>query len=874
MHLSMCRRARDELSQIAMPRTVCSVCRVLTYDRRSTSPPLHVGELLEELPGGGGGRVGHGTARGYDSAAAARRRGAVLVVPVAALPRALGRVGVLQLQRVLEVPQHVAHGDAVAAELGEALLGGLGELGERLRVDGAGELGVHDLLDEALALPLHAPLRQADLLPGQLRVDGGPRAQRLQQHHAEGVHVGLVRQLLAPEVLRVQVPEAALHGGAHVQLVHPGPVLGQPEVRHLGHEVVVQQDVGGLHVAVDDPLRRARVQVVQPPGSADADLQPLLPRQRRLPLAAVDVVPEHAVVHVLVHQDHLLVLVAVADQGHQVPVPQLGQHLDLRVELVDALLRLRAPALHRHLGAVVDLPDVHVAEPAHADDGLLVEVLGGRLDLREREEAAQTHGGGEGVAALGPVPAALAGEGLARVDGEQPRREALPPLPVLRPLVPLHHHGAQPRERAEHHGEPDGRHRLAPTAPVVGLLPVHAKLAVQAAHGVAHLQHLHAVEQRVDPPRVLPHGPDLDAQLAVLQQRRVHHEVLVVGRRQLAAGHRRQVQPGHGLAPADVHVEVEVVGGLAHDVGEEEADQVAEGRVHVHLPRQVEVGAPHVGVRHPGSAGVHQRRRHQPGRPFGEPDGAGGHRHVLHRLLGLHVRGVGLPPPAQRVLGRADGGTADVDPVQDLVRVVHQAGDLAQRRDGQRRVGDELVGRVHHLDGVDEGGGATERLELERQVVLGGVHQVLVHDGLVPRGEAVEQDVVVGDDAKGHRREVHVAALEREEVEADEVPARDGEREAVDGLLLKHPRGGVQRRGHVGLVVGGDADGVGGGEQVVGLRVRLVRLAVGGEGRRPAAVDQEAVFRREAGRRGRRLRAAVGHGPALPGHGCRRRRQQ
>uniref|UniRef100_A0A804PV37 Uncharacterized protein n=1 Tax=Zea mays TaxID=4577 RepID=A0A804PV37_MAIZE len=354
-----------------------------TYSAIDRSPPLHVGELLEELPGGGGGRVGHGTASGDDGAAL--RRGTVAVAVAVA---ALGRVGVLQLQRILEVPQHVAHGDAVTAELGEALLGGLGELGERLRVDGAGERGVHDLLDEALALPLHAPLRQADLLAGQLRVDWGPRAQRLQQHHAEGVHVRLVRQLLAPEVLRVQVPEAALHGGAHVQLVHPGPVLGQPEVRHLGHEVVVQQDVGGLHVAVDDPLRRARVQVVQPPRRTDADLQPLLPRQRRLPLAAVDVVPEHAVVHVLVHQDHLLVLVAVADQRHQVPVPQLRQHLDLRVELVDALLRLRAPALHRHLGAVVDLPDVHVAEPAHADDRLLVEVLGGRLDLREREEAA------------------------------------------------------------------------------------------------------------------------------------------------------------------------------------------------------------------------------------------------------------------------------------------------------------------------------------------------------------------------------------------------------------------------------------------------------------------------------------------------------
>ncbi|BAF18570.1 Os06g0126100 [Oryza sativa Japonica Group] len=828
------------------------------------SPPLHVGELREHLAGGGGGHVGHGG----DAGAGGGRRGRAGAVVVGWLVGPLGRVGVLQLERVLEVPEHVAHGDPVAAELGEALLGGLGELVERLLVHRPGELGVHDLLDEALPLPLHPPLGEADLLARQLRVDGRPRAQRLEEHDAEGVDVGLVRQLLAPEVLRVEVAEAALDGGADVQLVHPGAVLGQPKVGYLCDEVVVEEDVGGLDVAVDDPLRRAGVQVVEAAGGADADLQPLLPRQRRQVLA-VDVVAEGAIVHVLVDEDHLGVLVAVADEGDEVAVAELGQHLDLGVELVDPLLRLRVPALHGDLGAVVDLADVDVAEAADADDGALLEVLGRGLDLGEGEEAAEAEGGGEGVAALAG-PALAGGEGLAGVDGEQPRREAVPALPVLGPLVPLDGHGSQAGERAEHHREPHRRHGLAAAAAVVGLLPVHAELAVEAPHRVAHLEHLHAAEQRVHAPRVLPHRPHLDAQL-VRRDRRVDDDVLVVRRRQLA-GHRRQVQPGDGLAPVDEHVEVEVVHALAHDVREEEPDQVAERRVHLHLPRHVEARAPHAGVRHLRAARVHLRRRHQLRRPVGELDVPHRHRHVLHRLLRLHVRRVHVPLPPQRILVGRDGRAADVDPVHHLVRRLGEPGHLSDGSDPHGHVCDELVGGVHDLDGVDERGGALERVELDGEVVLGGVHEELLHDRLVLGGEAVEEDVGVGGDGEGGGGEVEVGVLEREEVEADEVPARDGEREAVDGLVAEDPGGEVERRGHVG-VGGGDLDGVLGGEKAVRLRVRLVHLAAGGDGARAAAVDEEVVLGRERRRRRRRLRAALGDRPPLPRHGRRERRR-
>lgn len=84
-------------------------------------------------------------------------------------------------------------------------------------------------------------------------LDGAPPRDDLHEEDAEGVHVALLRELVGPEVLRVEVPRRALDLGGDVRrlrILRRQP--REPEIRHLRTDLVRQQDVGGLDVSMDD----------------------------------------------------------------------------------------------------------------------------------------------------------------------------------------------------------------------------------------------------------------------------------------------------------------------------------------------------------------------------------------------------------------------------------------------------------------------------------------------------------------------------------------------------------------------------------------------------------------------------------------------
>uniref|UniRef100_A0A8R7JX13 Uncharacterized protein n=1 Tax=Triticum urartu TaxID=4572 RepID=A0A8R7JX13_TRIUA len=358
--------------------------------------------LLREPSGQLHGR--HGEAGAGRAVAEAAARGG------AAGAAAAARAALAERERRLQVGHDVGHRRPVLALEPHAVHGrvrhqlhGLGLVRRRLRrapVQHLAELPGHDA---RLRVVHHA--HRAPALG--LLEDGALPRQRLQHHHAEAVHVALHGEVVQAVVLRVHVPHRA--GGLHGQVLRlrlraarllrlRRPHQRQPEVRHARHPPAVQQDVGRLDVAVDDGRHGVRVQVLDAPRRVQQDLDAQLPRRhhrrRRVGVRAaalgVEVVVERAVLHVLVHQQPLVVLLAVADEADEVLVVEPGEEGQLRPERALLLLELarhwprRLAALDGDLAAVGELAAVHRAEAPRADLGLRLEAVRRRRQLRER----------------------------------------------------------------------------------------------------------------------------------------------------------------------------------------------------------------------------------------------------------------------------------------------------------------------------------------------------------------------------------------------------------------------------------------------------------------------------------------------------------
>jgi hypothetical protein len=845
-------------------------------ERRAVGHLLVVGLLDDDDARPGRGQRLHRRDAGRGPVAVVERRRARHAAALAHGPAPAGGAGslslegILQLHRELEVPQHVPHGRALDALLAEALLGRVGELLEALRRDLVLDRRVDDVQQRAVPLAQERVVGEADLLPRQRRVEGRPREEHLEEHDAEGVHVGLVGELLPPEVLRVEVPEAALHHGAHVRLVHRGrPGLGEAEVGDLGDPVLVEEDVGGLDVAVDDGVLGAGVEVVQAPCGADTDVEAEPPRQRRL-AAHVEVLPQRAVLHVVVDEDHLAGVLAEADEGDEVPVPQLGQHLHLRLELLHALLRRRVRPLDGHLGVAVHDAPVHLAEPAHADHQRLAEVLGGHLDLGEREvpahprqvrrEVARRLAAGVGVVQRQPPG------GVRPAGGLQ--------LLLALFLVPHHADGGDDPERrraarhaAHHRGDVAvpvdlGRQVVARAQLRLGEQPGGVGIRRgQVAGGVVDLEDLEAVEDGVVELRAERHGrvqrhphglvPGLVGH--------VHREVLVHGHA-LLRRHPDDVGVGLRRLVVDVDVEGALVGAVEQQFAEVEARDVGEVAVHRHDPGEVVVLVEARVGAHGAAAQVHIRRRSVLGEVAGVLElevRAGLVDDALRRAQ--HVRRVVVPVPGEAgVVGRRDVQAADVEAVHGLERRAGDVHGLVREPDHGGRVRED-VGHGDHLDAVHEGVGLVARRRREgdgqeprrrrRQRELPDHERLAQRLGVVVHAEVVEQR-----DARG-RDHVEVEDLRREpvvggrvEVEAHPVAVPRVHGDVVRGLRREHPRRHVGDGGrqpvvhHVGRHHQGRLAGVGQPHGVVRVRHPPPAVRVQGVRRRPA-VEQDPVRR-------------------------------
>uniref|UniRef100_A0A8R7UZJ4 Uncharacterized protein n=1 Tax=Triticum urartu TaxID=4572 RepID=A0A8R7UZJ4_TRIUA len=161
---------------------------------------------------------------------------------------------------VVDGPGDVRHGRPEVGPVVEAERGDDGELVERPAREAAaqrrvGQPAVH-LAHVAEVGP--GPVQEAPLVAG-VGVEGPAAGDELQEHHAEAVDVGLDGEAAGERVVGRAVAQGAHHARGHVGVVAGGPDPGQPQVGQLGGEVVGQEDVGRLQVAVDHRRRHRLV---------------------------------------------------------------------------------------------------------------------------------------------------------------------------------------------------------------------------------------------------------------------------------------------------------------------------------------------------------------------------------------------------------------------------------------------------------------------------------------------------------------------------------------------------------------------------------------------------------------------------------------
>jgi hypothetical protein len=150
-------------------------------------------------------------------------------------------------------------------------------------------------------------------------------------------------------------PWRALGSGGYMRDVD-GEEAGEAKVGDLDVEVGVDEDVGGLDVAVHDG-RLDGVEVGESGSGLDGDVEAERPRERALRGAvAMQVIGHRAVGNELVDQEQLAAAAGRAPVEHdQVRVPKPGQDGCLVHELLHSPVAVVVQTLHRHHATVLDV---------------------------------------------------------------------------------------------------------------------------------------------------------------------------------------------------------------------------------------------------------------------------------------------------------------------------------------------------------------------------------------------------------------------------------------------------------------------------------------------------------------------------------------
>ena len=89
---------------------------------------------------------------------------------------------------------------------------------------------------------------------------------------------------------------------------------------------------------MNDCICRTCMKVVQPMCCTNTDLESLLPR-KWLILGVIEMVTKGPMSHIIIHENHLVIIITISNQKNEMEVAESRQHLDFCLELLGSLLR-------------------------------------------------------------------------------------------------------------------------------------------------------------------------------------------------------------------------------------------------------------------------------------------------------------------------------------------------------------------------------------------------------------------------------------------------------------------------------------------------------------------------------------------------------
>ena len=89
---------------------------------------------------------------------------------------------------------------------------------------------------------------------------------------------------------------------------------------------------------MNDEMLGAYMKIVQPTCCTKTDLEALHRRKRWL-ISVVKMTTKGTTCQIVIHEDHLVLIIAISNERNKMVVAKLRQYLDLSLELVGPLLR-------------------------------------------------------------------------------------------------------------------------------------------------------------------------------------------------------------------------------------------------------------------------------------------------------------------------------------------------------------------------------------------------------------------------------------------------------------------------------------------------------------------------------------------------------